>query len=110
MWMTDDGPRERWFKGYFGRPHRYLRTADQLPDLPGDRLQFEWDVYWTMGYGGDPGRDDDEKMVQSLRCGGEQVWLEMHTPGWPKLLEQLLRQRYGERFVGLTRGSFGPHR
>ena len=101
---------EHWFKGYFGREHRRLRTADQLPELVGDRLHFEWDVYWTMGGAGDPGRDDDEHMVQEIRCAGQRVWIELHAPGWPDDVEPLLRQRYGERFAGLTRGGFGQHR
>jgi len=104
---------EDWFRGYFGRPHQYLSTANQLPDLPGDELAFTWDQYWTEGDGADPGREDEHE-VRVVKCGEEEVWLELPdgvrgNDEWRRDVERLLRERYADRFAGLSRRGYGRH-
>ena len=63
---------------------RKLRSADQLPDLDGDRLEFLWDMSWG----------DEEPTV--IRFGEREIWVEPTLwEGFPRFYEvkELLKQR-----------------
>jgi hypothetical protein len=72
---------------------RKLHSAEQLPDLEGDRLEFLWDMSWG-----------DEKLTV-IRFGEREIWAEPTLwEGFPRFYEmkELLKQRYGSRFSSLT--------
>jgi len=76
----------------FGRDG--LRSADQVPDLPGNELEFEWDQ-----------EQDGEKNLTIIRSGEAVIWKEpAFYEGWPRFnqVKEILRARYGSRFKSLT--------
>jgi hypothetical protein len=74
-----------------------LRSADQLPDLDGESLEFEWDFQ--------KGDDGDGDFYQVIRAGDVEVWRELAFFNNIRRFEEikgLLRTRYGTRFKSLT--------
>jgi hypothetical protein len=79
--------------------HRFerekIRSADQLPDLDGESLEFQWD--FVRGTGGE--------FYQVIRLGDAEVWRELAFFNNLRRFEEikgLLRVKYGERFKSLT--------
>jgi hypothetical protein len=73
--------------------HDGLMSADQLPDLAGNELEFEWDQ-----------EQDGEKNVTIIRCGEAVIWNEpAFYEGWPRFnqVKEILKARYGSRFKSL---------
>jgi hypothetical protein len=71
-----------------------LQRVDQLPELAGDSLAFEWDIETV---------DNDHWTV--IRAGDVIVWRELaYWEGWPRFNEvrDILKARYQERFESLT--------
>lgn len=72
-----------------------LRSADQLPDLDGESLEFEWDF----------AKCDDGEWYQVIRAGDAEVWRELAFFNNLRRFEEikeLLRSKYGTRFKSLT--------
>jgi hypothetical protein len=71
-----------------------LKSAEELPELEGERLAFEWDF---------EGGEGERWTV--IRCGEREVWREPAVyEGISRFNEVkvLLRERYGARFASLT--------
>jgi hypothetical protein len=74
-----------------------LKSADQLPELAGKRLEFTWDI--------EQGNDEHWTVIG---LGDTIVWREWaYYEGWPRFNEvkEILKERYGERFQSLTPSS-----
>jgi hypothetical protein len=72
-----------------------LKSPEQLPDLDGDRLEFDWDME----------EDEDDERWTVIRSGGAEVWREPAV--WEGMsrffeVEALLAERYGSRFDSLA--------
>jgi hypothetical protein len=70
-----------------------LKNADQLPDLPGNELEFQWDQ-----------EQDGEKNLTIIRSGEIVIWIEpAFYEGWPRFnqIKEILKARYGNRFKSL---------
>ncbi len=70
-----------------------LKSADQLPDLPGDVLEFIWDQ-----------EKEGEKNFTVIRLGGTLIWKEpAFYEGWPRFnqVKEIIKFRYGARFKSL---------
>ena len=68
-----------------------LRSPDQLPDLPDERLLIVWDLEIA---------DDEEWQV--LRHGDAEIWRELaYFESYARFQEvfEILRQRYGSRLA-----------
>lgn len=77
---------ERWEQGA-------LRSPDELPELEGDHLKFEWD----------DGVRDNERFVL-IKQGDRLVWTELAWyEGFRRFetIREMLKIRYGARFEGL---------
>jgi hypothetical protein len=75
----------------FGRDG--LKSADQLPDLVGNELEFEWDQ-----------EQEGENDHTIIRCGEAVIWKEpAFYEGWPRFnrVKEILKARYGSRFKSL---------
>ena len=72
-----------------------LRRTDQLPNLDGESLEFNWDFE----------KGDDSEWHQVIRAGDAEVWRELaffnNVPRFEEIKE-LLRAKYGTRFRSLT--------
>ena len=72
-----------------------LRSADQLPDLDGESLEFDWDFV----------KGDDGEFYQVIRAGDVEAWRELaffnNVPRFEEI-KGLLRAKYGTRFKSLT--------
>ena len=71
-----------------------LKSANELPELEGDALEFLWDFDATNGHS-----------HTILRVGTHEVWREPALwDGADRFFEikQLLKERYGDRFRSLT--------
>ena len=72
-----------------------LRSADQLPNLDGEVLEFEWDFV----------KGNDGEFYQMIRVAGVEVWQELAFFNNIRRFEdikELLRSKYGTRFKSLT--------
>ena len=98
-WMKE---KQKWQKArieLFAREH--LGSIDQLPDLPGESLEFTWDI-----------GDADGDTYQIIRAGSEgtEIWREIafwdNTDRF-KEVRNLLKEKYGKRFkcLNFTDGS-----
>lgn len=70
-----------------------LKSADPLPDLAGNELEFEWDQ-----------EQDGEKNLTIIRCGEAVIWKEpAFYEGWPRFnqVKEIIKARYGSRFKSL---------
>jgi hypothetical protein len=72
-----------------------LRSADQLPNLDGQALEFEWNFV----------KGDDGEFYQVIRAGDVEAWRELaffnNGPRFEEI-KGLLRAKYGTRFKSLT--------
>ncbi len=72
-----------------------IRSADQLPDLDGQSLEFEWDFV----------KGADGEFYQVIRVGDAEVWRELAFFNNLRRFEEikkLLKAKYGTRFKSLT--------
>jgi len=72
-----------------------LRSADQLPDLNGESLEFDWDFQKGL----------DGEWYQVIRAGDAEVWRELAFFNNIRRFEEvkgLLKAKYGTRFKSLT--------
>jgi hypothetical protein len=72
-----------------------LRSADQLPDLDGEALEFDWDFE----------REEDCEFYQVIRAGDAEVWKELAFFNNIRRFEEIkkmLKAKYGTRFRSLT--------
>ena len=72
-----------------------LRSADQLPNLDGESLEFEWDFQ----------KGNDGESYQVIRAGHTKVWTELaFFNSGPRFeeIKGILRAKYGTRFKSLT--------
>jgi hypothetical protein len=72
-----------------------LRSADQLPNLDGEALEFDWDFV----------KGDDGEFYQVIRAGGVEVWRELAFFNNIRRFEEIkemLKAKYGTRFKSLT--------
>jgi len=72
-----------------------LRNADQLPDLEGESLEFDWDFE----------KGADGEFHQVIRTGDVEVWRELAFFNNVRRFEEikeLLTVKYGTRFKSLT--------
>jgi len=72
-----------------------IRSADQLPDLDGESLEFQWDFV----------KEADGEFYQVIRVGDAEVWRELAFFNNLRRFEEikgLLKAKYGPRFKGLT--------
>lgn len=70
-----------------------LKSAEQLPDLAGEELEFDWDQ-----------EQDGEKDLTIIRWGDALVWKEpAFYEGRPRFnqVKEILKARYGSRFKSL---------
>ena len=84
---------ERWEERCRVAGATELKSADQLPELPGDVIEVEWHLV----------ADEDERWVV-LRCGSIEVWRELAYFGGQHrfdAIRELLAERYGDRFKRL---------
>jgi GTP pyrophosphokinase len=77
-----------------------LKGPEDLPDLPGDRLHFLWDL----------GENERGEEMVVLRLGRRILWIELaFWEGYERFNEvrEILKQKYGRRFCALApaRGS-----
>lgn len=71
-----------------------LKGPEDLPDLPGDRLHFLWDL----------GENERGEEMVVLRLGKKILWMEIaFWEGFERFNEvkEILREKYGSRFCGL---------
>jgi hypothetical protein len=72
-----------------------LRSADQLPDLDGESLEFDW------GFA----KGSDGEWSQIIRSGDVEVWRELaffnNVPRFEQI-KGILKSKYGTRFKSLT--------
>jgi hypothetical protein len=72
-----------------------IASVDQLPELDGDSLEFDWDFVKGL----------DGEWYQVIRTGDAEVWKELaffnNVPRFDKI-KGLLREKYGTRFKSLT--------
>ena len=72
-----------------------LHSADQLPNLVGESLEFEWDFV----------KGDDGEFYQVIRAGDVEAWRELaffnNVPRFEEI-KGILRAKYGTRFKSLT--------
>ena len=69
-----------------------LKSADQLPELPGSRLRLSWD--WEQG--------EEGRHETVIKCGDKVVWREPATyEGYERFVEvvSILMSKYGERLL-----------
>jgi hypothetical protein len=72
-----------------------LRSTDQLPNLDGESLEFEWDFQ----------KAPDGEWYQVIRAGDAEVWRELAFFNNVRRFEEIkemLRAKYGIRFKRLT--------
>lgn len=72
-----------------------LRSTDQLANLKGDSLAFEWDFQ----------KGNDGEWYQVIRAGDVELWRELAFFNSPRRFEEikgLLKAKYGTRFKSLT--------
>jgi hypothetical protein len=72
-----------------------IRSADQLPNLQGESLEFDWDF--------EKGKEGE--FYQVIRAGDATVWRELAFFNNVRRFEQikeLLKAKYGTRFRSLT--------
>jgi hypothetical protein len=72
-----------------------LRSADQLPNLDGESLEFVWGFV----------KGDDGEFHQVIRAGDAEVWRELAFFNNLRRFEEvkgMLKAKYGERFKSLT--------
>src|ERR1022692_4526265 len=72
-----------------------IRSADQLPDLEGESLEFQWGFV----------KGDDGEWYQSIRLRDVEVWRELAFFNNLQRFEEvkeLLKAMYGTRFESLT--------
>jgi hypothetical protein len=72
-----------------------LSSADQLPNLDGESLEFDWDFV----------KGDDGEWHQVIRAGDAEVWRELAFFNNLRRFEEikeLLRAKYGTRFKSLS--------
>lgn len=72
-----------------------LRSADQLPRLDGELLEFDWDFQ----------KGDDGEFYQVIGAGGAEVWRELAFFNNVRRFEEIkemLKTKYGPRFKSLT--------
>ena len=70
-----------------------LKSPDELPDLEGDRLKFEWDFDI---------RDSEQFVI--IKHGDQSIWTELAWyEGYRRFesIREMLKIRYGARFDGL---------
>lgn len=70
-----------------------LKSADQLPDLAGNELEFAWDQ-----------EQEGENDLTIIRCGEAVIWKEpAFYEGWPRFnqVKEILKARYASRFKSL---------
>lgn len=90
--LKDFAEREAFLRRYEARE---LKSPDQLPEVEGDSLEFEWDSVEVSG---------QREVVIRLREGRE-VWREVEAyENWLHFIEvrRILRERYAARFKSLT--------
>ena len=72
-----------------------LRSANQLPDLDGEALEFDWDFE----------KGEDGEFYQVIRTGDAEVWRELaffnNVPRFEEI-KGMLKAKYGTRFKSLT--------
>jgi transcription elongation factor Elf1 len=71
-----------------------LRSADELPDVDGERLEFTWDFL-----------EADGERYTLILVDDREIWREPAVyDGYHRFerMRELLAERYGERFAGLT--------
>ena len=75
--------------------HQKLRSADQLPNLDGESLEFDWDFV----------KGNDGEFYQVIQAGSTEIWRELaffnNVPRFEEI-KGLLRAKYGTRFKSLT--------
>ena len=72
-----------------------IQSADQLPNLEGESLAFEWDFV----------KGNDGEFYQVIKTGDVELWRELAFFNNLRRFDEvkeLLRQKYGKRFVSLT--------
>lgn len=72
-----------------------LHSADQLPDLDGESLAFDWDFV----------KGEDGQFYQVIRAGDAEAWRELAFFNNIRRFEEikeLLKAKYGTRFKSLT--------
>lgn len=72
-----------------------LRSIDQLPNVEGDSLEFDWDFK----------KGNDREWYQVIRVGDAEVWRELAFFDNLRRFEEikeLLKAKYGVRFKSLT--------
>jgi hypothetical protein len=72
-----------------------LRSADQLPNLDGEALEFDWDFV----------KGNDGEFYQVISAGSVEVWRELAFFNNMRRFEEIkgmLRAKYGTRFKSLT--------
>jgi len=72
-----------------------IRSADQLPNLDGESLEFQWDFV----------KGADGEFHQVIRVGDAEVWRELAFFNNLRRFEEikgLLKEKYGARFKSLT--------
>ena len=75
--------------------HEKLRSADQLPSLDSETLEFEWDFE----------KGNDGEWYQVIRAVSVEVWRELAFFNNIRRFEEIkgmLRAKYGTRFKSLT--------
>ena len=97
-----DLPKKReWIREQEARMSRFHReklcSIDQLPELPGESLEFIWDIAEDVGA--------EKEDFQIIQIGDREIWRELAF--YDNILrfndiKGLLKQKYGSRFKSLT--------